>query len=119
MPARKNTRTTQDAHPILSEEALRLVASRFRALSDPSRLRILNLLMQGEQSVQELVDASGLEQPNVSRHLSVLRREGVVERRPSGNRALYSIQDPTIVQLCEIVCGGLTGRLMETLEAMP
>jgi len=108
-----------EAHPLLSAEALRLVASRFGALSDPSRLRILNQLMQGESGVQELVEATGFEQPNVSRHLSVLRREGIVERRADGNRALYRIQDPTIVQLCEIVCGGLTGRLTETLEALP
>ncbi|MDP6980240.1 MAG: metalloregulator ArsR/SmtB family transcription factor [Myxococcota bacterium] len=112
-------RKAKTAHPVLSEEALRLVATRFRALSDPTRLRILNLLMQGESGVQELVEASGLEQPNVSRHLSLLRREGIVERRAEGNRALYSIQDPTIVELCEIVCGGLSGRLMETLEALP
>ncbi len=109
----------QGAHPILSDEALRLVAGRFRALSDPSRLRILNRLMQGESGVQELVEATGFEQPNVSRHLSVLRREGIVERRAEGNRALYSIQDPTIVELCEIVCGGLSGQLLETLEALP
>ena len=112
-------RKASPKHPILSDEALRLVAARFRALSDPSRLRILNRLMQGESSVQELVEATGFEQPNVSRHLSVLRREGVVARRADGNRALYSILDPTIVELCEIVCGGLTGRLMETLEALP
>ncbi len=116
MAARKKAK---EEHPILSVEALSLVAGRFRALGDPSRLRILNLLMQGESSVQELVEATGFEQPNVSRHLSVLRREGIVERRAEGNRALYSIQDPTIVQLCEIVCGGLTGRLIETLEALP
>jgi DNA-binding transcriptional ArsR family regulator len=116
MPTRKKPVGT---HPILSSEALGLVAGRFHALSDPSRLRILNVLMQGESGVQELVDATGFEQPNVSRHLAVLRREGIVERRAEGNRALYSILDPTIVQLCEIVCGGLTGRLMETLEALP
>ena len=90
-----------------------------RLLSDPTRLRVLNTLMQGESSVQELVDATGLEQPNVSRHLSVLRREGVVERRAEGNRALYSIHDPTIVQLCEIVCGGLAGTLGDDLDSLP
>ena len=115
-----NTRKKARAgHPILSDEAVQLVAGRFRALGDPSRLRLLNLLMQGESGVQELVEATGFEQPNVSRHLSVLRREGIVERRADGNRAIYSIQDPTIVKLCGIVCGGLTGRLMETLEALP
>ena len=116
MTARKKAR---EPHPILSDEALGLVTRRFRALSDPSRLRILHLLMQGERGVQELVGATGFEQPNVSRHLSLLRREGIVERRAEGNRALYRIRDPTIVQLCEIVCGGLTGQLTETLESLP
>jgi DNA-binding transcriptional ArsR family regulator len=106
-------------HPVLTDEALRLVAGRFRALSDPTRLRILNTLMQGESSVQDLVQTTGLEQSNVSRHLSALRREGLVERRPEGNRAVYSINDPTIVQLCEIVCGGLEGMLANELESLP
>ncbi len=106
-------------HPLLTDEALRLVAGRFRALSDPTRLRILNTLMQGESSVQELVDNTGLEQSNVSRHLSVLRREAIVERRAEGNRAVYRIHDPTIVQLCEIVCDGLEGTLAGELESLP
>lgn len=106
-------------HPLLSNEALELVAARFRALADPTRLRILNRLMQGERSVQELVDDTELEQPNVSRHLSHLRREGIVERRPEGNRAIYRIQDPTIVELCGIVCGGLAEQLSDELDALP
>ena len=106
-------------HPVLTEEALELVAARFRALSDPTRLRILNTLMQGESSVQDLVETTGLEQPNVSRHLAHLRREGIVQRRPDGNRAIYRIHDPTVVELCELVCGGLAGRLSEGLEALP
>ena len=106
-------------HPVLTDEALKLVAARFRALSDPTRLRILNTLMQGESSVQDLAETTGVEQPNVSRHLAHLRTEGIVERRPEGNRAIYRIHDPTIVQLCEIVCGGLAGHLSEGLEALP
>jgi len=105
-------------HPLLTDEALRMVAERFRALGDPTRLRILNTLMQGESSVQDLVGNTGLEQSNVSRHLSVLRREGVVERRAEGNRAVYSISDPTIVQLCGIVCGGLEGMLADGLQSL-
>lgn len=106
-------------HPVLSEEALELVAARFRALSDPKRLRILNLLMQGESSVQDLTEAAGLGQPSVSRHLAQLRREGVVQRRADGNRAIYRIHDPTVVDICEIVCGGLADQLSEGLEALP
>jgi ArsR family transcriptional regulator len=104
---------------VLSDQALRLVAARFRVLSDPNRLRILNRLMTGELGVGELLEATGLEQSNVSRHLAVLRREGLVERRADGNRAVYRIIEPSIVQLCEIVCGGIVGQLSETLEAFP
>jgi len=106
-------------HPLLTEEALQLVSMRFRALGDPNRLRIVNQLMQGESSVQELVEVTGLEQSNVSRHLSVLRREGILARRADGNRALYTIHDPTIVQLCEIVCAGLMDGLSDDLDALP
>jgi len=106
-------------HPLLTDEALDLVSARFRALSDPKRLRILNLLMQGESSVQDLADTAGLAQPSVSRHLAQLRREGVVQRRAEGNRAIYRIHDPTVVEICEIVCGGLAERFSEGLEALP
>ncbi|MBW2282444.1 MAG: winged helix-turn-helix transcriptional regulator [Deltaproteobacteria bacterium] len=106
-------------HPVLTNEALELVAARFRALSDPKRLRILNLLMQGESSVQDLADAAGLEQPSVSRHLAHLRRDGIVQRRAEGNRAIYRIHDTTVVDICEIVCGGLAEQLSEGLDALP
>jgi ArsR family transcriptional regulator len=111
----KNSRTPL----ILSDEALRLVASRFRVLGDPNRLRILNTLMQAEHGVGALVEATGLEQSNLSRHLAVLRREGLVERESDGNRAVYRIDAPSIVQLCEIVCGEIVGQLSETLDAFP
>ena len=103
---------------MLGEEALQLIAARFRALSDPSRLRLLNLLMQGEQSVQELVEASGLGQTNVSRHLGLLRREGLVARVKQGNRALYHIADSSVERLCTIVCGGLSKQLFTDLDAL-
>jgi DNA-binding transcriptional ArsR family regulator len=109
----------QRKHPVLTDEALRLVSSRFRALGDPTRLRILNTLMQGERSVQDLVEVTDLEQPNVSRHLSVLRREGIVVRKAEGNRAFYQITDPTVVELCRIACAGLAEQLVGNLGALP
>jgi DNA-binding transcriptional ArsR family regulator len=104
---------------VLNDEALELVAARFRSLGDPSRLRLLNVLMTGERSVQQLVEETGLSQTNVSRHLGLLRREGLVARQSQGNRALYRLQDESLVKLCEIVCDGLTGRLADELEALP
>ncbi|MDH4017890.1 MAG: metalloregulator ArsR/SmtB family transcription factor, partial [Actinomycetota bacterium] len=96
---------------MLGEEAISLVAARFRALGDPSRIRLLNLLMRGEMSVQEMVEASGMSQTNVSRHLGLLRREGVVARRRDGKLAVYRIIDPNIETLCTLVCGGIETHL--------
>ena len=111
--------TESHGHPILTDEALQMVASRFRVLGDPNRLRILNRLMQGEYSVQQLVTHTDLGQPNISRHLSLLRSEGIVRRRSEGNHAFYSIQDPSVMQLCEIVCDRLLGSLMQNLGSLP
>jgi len=102
----------------LSDEALELVAARFRLLGDASRLRLLRALMEGEHSVQELVEVCGLSQTNVSRHLGLMRREGVVARRAEGNRAVYSIADPTLRRLCRTVCGGLSDRMAGDLDAL-
>ncbi len=105
--------------PVLSDQALDILAARFRALADPTRLRILNTLMRGERSVAELVASTGLEQPSVSRHLIVLRREGILARRAEGNRAYYRIEDPTVTRLFGLVCGGLVERLSDDLDALP
>jgi len=103
---------------MMSSSTLELVAARFRNLGDPSRLRLLNLLMQGARSVQELVDESGLSQTNVSRHLGLLRRDGMVGRVREGNRAVYRITDPDIERLCDIVCGSLSNHLSGRLDAL-
>ena len=103
----------------MTDEALGLVAARFKALGDPARLKLLSILMEGEQGVGALVESSGLEQPVVSRHLAVLRREGLVVRRADGNRGYYRISDMSIAQICELVCGGVADRLAGHLDALP
>ena len=104
--------------PEPSEALLDMMAARFRALGDPSRLRLLHLLMDGERSVGELEAASGLGQASVSRHLALLRREGILARRAEGRRALYRIADPTVRGICRLVCGSLEERLSDGLEAV-
>jgi DNA-binding transcriptional ArsR family regulator len=103
---------------MLDPDARALVAARFRVLGDPSRLCLLNLLMRGEASVNQLVDLSDLSQTNVSRHLGLLRRERMVSRTREGNRAVYRITDPTVEKLCLLVCGGLSDQLNEGLDAL-
>lgn len=91
----------------LSPEVLDLIAGRFRVLAETARLRILNELMGGERTVTELVDATGLNQANVSKHLQLLRSSGFVERRKEGLYAHYRIADPSVTELCRIMCSRL------------
>ena len=79
-------------------------AEYFTLLSEPSRLRILQASCYEERSVQEVVDCTGLPQPNVSRHLALLHRSGVLSRRRSGTSVFYRVSDATITELCRLVC---------------
>ena len=96
----------------LSPEALELVAARFKVLAEPLRLRILQELeSHGEMSVSELTEAVGATQPNVSKHLRILQDQGLVGRRQAGNTVFCFIADPTVIALCDAVCGSLRERL--------
>jgi len=95
----------------MSSEALELVANRFKILSEPLRLRILQSLQNGEKSVTELTDLIETSQPNVSKHLKILQTSGLVKRRQKGNTVFYAIADESIFTLCEVVCNSLEARL--------
>lgn len=96
----------------LSPEALDLVAARFKVLAEPLRLRILQELeIRGELSVTDLTETVGATQPNVSKHLKILQDQGLVGRRQSGNTVFCFIADPTVIALCDVVCGSLRDRL--------
>jgi ArsR family transcriptional regulator len=91
----------------LSEEALALIARRFAVLAEPMRLRLLHALFDGEKPVNTLVELTGGTQANVSRHLQTLTEAGLLSRRKEGLQVFYAIADPSIFQLCELVCGSL------------
>ncbi len=93
---------------LVPDDFFEQVARRFRTLGEPVRLSLLNVLQtHGERTVQELVAATEQSQANVSKHLSILLREGMVERRQEGLYAYYRIADPTIASLCLLVCSRL------------
>lgn len=101
----------------LSPEAAELIARRFRALADPTRLRIVNLLRsQEEAAVGEIAATLGGSQQNISKHLAALHAEGFVARRKQGTSSLYRIADPGVHQICDGVTSGLEAQLAE-LEA--
>ena len=107
-----------DGGKSMEDKSLRLVAERFRVMGDPLRLRLLHIIKEGERSVGSLVEATGASQANVSKHLQILRRAGLVERRKEGLMAFYSISDPSIFHLCDLVCGRLTEQYREDLDAI-
>ncbi len=102
----------------LTDRARERMALRFRALGEPTRLRILECLFQSAASVGEILRSVGGTQANVSKHLAVLRASGVVRRRREGARTVYSISDPSIEKLCAVVCDAVGREAREEVEAM-
>jgi DNA-binding transcriptional ArsR family regulator len=94
------------SHP-LPDDLVELIAERFRALSEPTRIKLLDRLREDEATVLELTELIGTTQQNVSKHLGVLQRSGIVARRKQGNFAYYRIIDEAVFTLCEEVCGSL------------
>lgn len=94
----------------MSDELTVLVAERFKALSDPGRVRLLNALRDGERSVGELVNETGLTQANVSKHLARLRELGFVTRSREGLHMYYRIADRDVFKLCDLMCGRIEAQ---------
>ncbi len=95
----------------LSDEALELIAARFRVLGERMRLKLIIALESGEKNVTELVRATGGTQANVSRHLHTLTEAGILGRRKAGLSVFYFIADPSIFDMCQGVCRSLQRRL--------
>ena len=92
----------------LTEETIGLIAERFQALGEVSRLKLVIAIGKGEKNVSQLVAATGLSQANVSKHLKILTDSGILIRRKQGIFVLYSITDSSVFKLCEV--GGATLR---------
>jgi DNA-binding transcriptional ArsR family regulator len=104
----------EGTRPPLEPELAELVARRFGALAEPTRLRLIDVLrVRGEASVGELSDALDAGDANVSKHLHVLLDQRIVARRREGTRVVYRIADSTVLALCEQVCGTLARELSE------
>jgi ArsR family transcriptional regulator len=83
--------------------ACHLVVDFIAHFCNPLRLRILCALSMGETSVNDLTEMAGARQPAVSQQLNLLRRSGLVERRREGNRNLYRIADPLVLEMMESI----------------
>ncbi len=96
-----------------SSTVLGRIAEYFKVLSEVSRLQILCALKSGEKNVTEIIESTGLGQANVSKHLKVLTQLGMVYRQPQGVTVYYTIADPSIFKICEIVCDRLATNLAD------
>lgn len=97
-------------------EVVQQVSDYFSILGEPMRLRILNLLRDGEKCVQDLVEATDTSQANVSKHLKVMLQAGILTRRSKGTLAYYSVEDELIFELCNLVCDRLASRIEQQAQ---
>jgi ArsR family transcriptional regulator len=88
----------------IPDEFLDMMAEKFRMLADPTRLSILRALMAGERNVSQVIDETGRNQANVSKHLKMLAEAGLVARRKAGLQVFYKLADPLVERLCGLVC---------------
>jgi DNA-binding transcriptional ArsR family regulator len=95
------------------EHAFDLVASYFSVLSEPTRLRIMHAICEQEKTVSQIVEELGATQTNISRHLNLMHRSGVLARRKEGNQVYYRAADPAMVEICRSVCNRIAARLDE------
>lgn len=89
---------------LLSPPQIKEAARLFGILSDASRLSLLKALMEKEKTVTELVGETGLSQANVSKHLAILHSGHFLNRRKSGLFVYYSVEDPSVKELCKLIC---------------
>ena len=101
----------------LPPQALEQVAAYFQVLAEPTRLQILNLLRQREYNVGELAQACGYTAANISRHLSLMTKQGMVTREGRGTSVYYRLADDSVDALCDLVCGNIARRLAQAAAA--
>ena len=102
----------------LPPAALAQVADYFKVLSELSRLQVLCSLRSGAKNVTEIMEATGLGQANVSKHLKILAQAGIVSRSPQGVSVYYEIAEPFIFELCELVGDRLSIRLEQQSQQL-
>lgn len=102
----------------MGEDLLEIEAEFFRAIAHPTRIEILELLRQGEHCVHELIEALGEKQANLSQHLAILRKQGLVVSRKDGVKRVYSVPHPEVFRLISTASAILEKRLHETAAVL-
>ena len=102
----------------MTEPLYKLKAEFFKTLGHPARVRVLELLVEGEHSVGDLLPQVGIEASHLSQQLAVLRRANVVKARKDGNAVIYSLASPEIADLMAVARRVLTTLLTDQADLL-
>lgn len=97
----------------MNEELYELIAQRFKAMSEPTRLKILHLLKDEELSVTKIAERSGLKHGTASANLNALNKAGLVHFRREGTKVLYRVSSDMVFTVCDKVCESLRSDFLE------
>jgi ArsR family transcriptional regulator len=97
----------------MEEKIFQMHAEVCKSMANPTRLKIMNLLREGEKSVEELKRRLGLNKANLSQHLAVLRQRKIVTARKAGLNVYYSVANPKMIKACDILREVLFEQLQE------
>jgi ArsR family transcriptional regulator len=106
------------AEPIIAGELQGFKAQFFRALAHPTRIRILEILVRGGHTVQELQEALALDQPSVSQQLAVLRNQNIVSSQKERLSVRYTLRDPLVGELLNVARRIFNNHLASTQELL-
>jgi len=95
------------------EEIFEEVADYFSVMSEPARLKIIHAICQSEKTVSEIVEVTGSTQSNISRHLGLMYRHGLLARRREGNQIFYRMADDTMIELCRTACNRIAATFVD------
>lgn len=94
------------------------VAAMFKVLSESARLHLISVLMGGSHTVTELIEATGLKQSNVSKHLKILCDAGLLGKSKEGNYVRYAILEPRLYDLCGLMCAQVEAAAQARVESL-
>lgn len=102
----------------MGDDLRRFKSEIFQALAHPTRIAMVEALRDGELSAGQLIDKLGIEQANASQHLAILRAKHVLVNRKSGNQVFYSIRDPALIEVLDILRRYFSSQLSSTVRMM-
>ncbi len=94
-----------------SDDFFSKIAETYKALADPTRLKVLYSLKGGPKSVSELMEILKIKQANLSKHLSILRNSGILKAKREKNNVYYSLTDNKITSICDMICNYIKDKL--------